>query len=380
MDALEVPLWSAVDLLKKTIGCTATSLGSGFFGDALLYSDARGSFVVKTMPCSNVDSFFNEVRALARVRGVEGVQQLQAIMVGGALRVVSTYAGETLKKCLADRLLSLQRALERLHAAGVAHKDLHQENVCVLFGDEETVRASVIDLGFASLEDSRTFKQEMEKDAVGFSVLVGNSIIAFLREMKTHKKYLNQETLLQSDVDRLEKWKMSLKDAHPVKVTTQKSNPREQDDLVSIMMTHENKETTLLMSDSDDDEEGASSSQSSSDSDESLDEESDEEEETQPLVSGRKRRGSSSDAEEVPRQAPKRRRTDEEDDDHMSQGAIESQADESLDEESDEEEETQLLVSGRKRSLFSSSSESSAEEEEDPRQAPKRRRTDVLLF
>jgi len=73
METLEVPVWTAKDLLEKTRDCTATSLGSGFFGHALLYSDARGSFVVKSIPFFNVDTFYVEVRALARVRGIDGV-------------------------------------------------------------------------------------------------------------------------------------------------------------------------------------------------------------------------------------------------------------------------------------------------------------------
>lgn len=50
----------------------------------------------------------------------------------------------------------MRAALERLHAAGVTHLDLHQDNVCVAVAERQ-VQATLIDLGTARLEDESCF-------------------------------------------------------------------------------------------------------------------------------------------------------------------------------------------------------------------------------
>jgi len=73
--ALRVPLWTAEDLTDRTARSTCSFLGEGAFGVAHLYSGADGSsVVVKRIPLSDdVDSFMDEVRALAKVRGTKGI-------------------------------------------------------------------------------------------------------------------------------------------------------------------------------------------------------------------------------------------------------------------------------------------------------------------
>jgi len=47
------------------------------------------------------------VKALADVRGIEGAQQVEAIMVeGDEYTIISLYAGATLKMCIKDNLLT----------------------------------------------------------------------------------------------------------------------------------------------------------------------------------------------------------------------------------------------------------------------------------
>lgn len=75
-------------------GYSSTFLGSGFYGEPQLSSDARRSLVVKRMKLSAVD-FLREVQALAKVQGIEGVQQIEAIMVE-QFAIASRYADFTL--------------------------------------------------------------------------------------------------------------------------------------------------------------------------------------------------------------------------------------------------------------------------------------------
>lgn len=75
LTALPVSVWKHQDLLEETAGCSPTYLGSGCFGSAELFRDARRSLVVKTMEFSmSKDFFLREVRALVKVRGIDGMQ------------------------------------------------------------------------------------------------------------------------------------------------------------------------------------------------------------------------------------------------------------------------------------------------------------------
>jgi len=74
LEALQVPTWSSARFLENTEGCSATFLGSGFYGEVELLSDARRSLVVKRMTPPSKESFLQEVEALAKVRGIEGAQ------------------------------------------------------------------------------------------------------------------------------------------------------------------------------------------------------------------------------------------------------------------------------------------------------------------
>lgn len=81
--SLQVPMWTPDYLFEQTSGFSSTFLGGGYFGEAQLFSDARRSLVVTRMKPSAVKSFLREVRSLARVRGIEDVQQLEVIVDEG---------------------------------------------------------------------------------------------------------------------------------------------------------------------------------------------------------------------------------------------------------------------------------------------------------
>jgi len=53
----------------------------------------------------------------------------------------------------------LELALERLNEVGVSHNDIHLSNVCVLIGNEETVRATIIDFGLALFENNPRYEK-----------------------------------------------------------------------------------------------------------------------------------------------------------------------------------------------------------------------------
>nr|XP_027206564.1 uncharacterized protein LOC113800040 [Penaeus vannamei] len=58
-----------------------------------------------------------------------------------------------------------------MHAAGVAHLDLRDENVCVAL-DERRVRATVIDFGLAHFDFEARFPKNVEEDLDDHSTLV----------------------------------------------------------------------------------------------------------------------------------------------------------------------------------------------------------------
>ncbi|XP_063587687.1 acidic leucine-rich nuclear phosphoprotein 32 family member A-like [Penaeus indicus] len=123
LQTLEVPVWTQADLLEHTRGCRSSLLGRGFSGEAQLLSDAHRCLVVKRIGLDSEEFFFQEARALAKVRD----------------------------------------ALKRLHEAGVAHRDLHDDNVCVLLG-EERVRAEIIDFGVAHFEADHKLEEFKQND------------------------------------------------------------------------------------------------------------------------------------------------------------------------------------------------------------------------
>lgn len=53
--------------------------------------------------------------------------------------------------------------MKRMHEAGVAHWDLHDENVCVLLG-EERARTELIDLGLGHFEAEPNLEEYKQND------------------------------------------------------------------------------------------------------------------------------------------------------------------------------------------------------------------------
>lgn len=108
-----MPVRTPEDLLEQTTGRSRTFLGSGNFGEALLFPNARRSLVAKRMKSSVAKSFLREVRALGKVRGIEGVQQWEAVVdEGDHFVVVSQYAGIALSRSVSDQLLSRDQLMK----------------------------------------------------------------------------------------------------------------------------------------------------------------------------------------------------------------------------------------------------------------------------
>lgn len=72
---------TAAALEEQTRGCSKTFLGRGYFGEAVVFHDATRRLVVKRVWTFLANYFKREVRALAAVRGVEGVQQLEGVVI-----------------------------------------------------------------------------------------------------------------------------------------------------------------------------------------------------------------------------------------------------------------------------------------------------------
>ena len=110
--------------------------------------------------------FLDEVEAMMAVRGVKGFQELTGVYVNeDNLCIVSLYAGQPLNAWLRDTrptedqrfqvVLQVSDAVDRLHDLGLAHLDLHEENVCVEV-QEGQVKVTIIDFGkaeFVARED-----------------------------------------------------------------------------------------------------------------------------------------------------------------------------------------------------------------------------------
>jgi len=137
--------------------------------------------VLKFIDRNYKDDFLREVRALATVRGIEGLQQVEAVLVEGMrYAIVSRYAGATLYECVREKLLSwhqledvlqqLRAALERMHQAGVAHRNFDGRNVCVSF--EDRVRAEIIDFGSARFQAELSFEETKRIDLDKFAHVV----------------------------------------------------------------------------------------------------------------------------------------------------------------------------------------------------------------
>lgn len=138
--------------------------------------------MIKALRFGEKRSFVREARALGKVRGTEGLQHLEAVVLDGRdLKIVSRYAGPTLRHCLARDLLSSKHlddvheqvlaGLQRMHQAGVTHGDLHPENVCVTMGSTR-LHAAIIDMGFSTFRGEPSFKKEKQKDMDDFAFLL----------------------------------------------------------------------------------------------------------------------------------------------------------------------------------------------------------------
>ena len=103
--------------------------------------------------------FLDEVEVMMAVRGVDGFQELTGVYENGDnLCIVSLYAGQPLNAWLRDTrptedqrvqvALHVSGAVDRLHDLGLAHLDLHEENVCVEVKDGQ-VKVTIIDFGMA---------------------------------------------------------------------------------------------------------------------------------------------------------------------------------------------------------------------------------------
>lgn len=75
------PLWSKAEFQERTDGWRASELGRGAFGVATLLSSAGRKLALKRMDRCEDWTFQREVRALLRLRGKKGLQQLEAVMV-----------------------------------------------------------------------------------------------------------------------------------------------------------------------------------------------------------------------------------------------------------------------------------------------------------
>lgn len=64
----------------------------------------------------------------------------------------------------------MHSALERVHEAGIAHKDLGGDNMCLLLGKKGQVRAQIIDLGISVFEDGPFFEEEKDDDLRAFEM------------------------------------------------------------------------------------------------------------------------------------------------------------------------------------------------------------------
>lgn len=159
LKASQVPVWSQKYFLSRIQGYSNTYLAAGAFGVTTLISNGHERLVSKTTEHCLVKAFEAETRALSKVRGIDGLQQVEAIVVDDEFyNILSRYAGQTLKYCVSQKLLSLDQlqdaldqvcvAIKRMHEAGVAHCDIHEENVCIAIG-EKRLQATIIDLGFA---------------------------------------------------------------------------------------------------------------------------------------------------------------------------------------------------------------------------------------
>lgn len=99
-------MWSRAFFQRRTQGFTRRYLGSGVFGDVELLSDARRRYVVKRMKNPTKEAFFREVKALEKIKDIQGVQQLVAVMADCDYSIISLYAGITVRKCLEENLLT----------------------------------------------------------------------------------------------------------------------------------------------------------------------------------------------------------------------------------------------------------------------------------
>lgn len=89
-------------------------MDGGLRSEARLHSDAQRGLVEKRIPVRYVNSFLREVRALAKVRGIDGVQQIEAVVIlRKYVAIISVYSGSTLGTCIEELTISPDQ-LERV--------------------------------------------------------------------------------------------------------------------------------------------------------------------------------------------------------------------------------------------------------------------------
>lgn len=162
------------EYLKRTKGWRPSFLGRGAFGVVNLVSNGQEKLVVKLIDRLEERSFLREARALSKVSGVDGLQQVEAVVLDHEyFIIISQFAGASLGVSVEKQQVSPAQleaaldqvcaALKRMHKAGVTHLDLHRDNVCLLL-EEERVRATLIDLGLSRFEAEQHFEENQQAD------------------------------------------------------------------------------------------------------------------------------------------------------------------------------------------------------------------------
>lgn len=175
-------VWTMSDYLKRTKGWRPRFLGRGAFGVVNLVTNGQEKLVVKLIDRLEERSFLREARALSKVRGLDGLQQVEAVVLDHEyFIIISQFAGASLGVTvekqqlspahLEDALEQLRAALKRMHKVGVTHLDLHRDNVCLLL-EEERVQATVIDLGQSRFEGELHFEENVKADRRAYGRLV----------------------------------------------------------------------------------------------------------------------------------------------------------------------------------------------------------------
>ncbi|XP_068231849.1 RAF proto-oncogene serine/threonine-protein kinase-like [Palaemon carinicauda] len=136
----------------------AKEIGRGTFGRAFL-GDFNGRKVVLKQIYDDC-SFFQEMRALLVVKGMQGHQQIVAVNASN-LVIVSEFAGLDLHKWIMFRRFRktenmlfvnmVARSLLDFHALGYTHNDIKSNNICIV-RTRKTMEVTFIDYGVATKE------------------------------------------------------------------------------------------------------------------------------------------------------------------------------------------------------------------------------------